>query len=192
MNIFEVLSKRYLRNFFLCIGITFVIGTSISAAVLYSDIYQPLNTHYGAILSIIGGLKESLTAKTLKINVIFYILISTGIGLLSVLYSHRVAGPLHRIKIFLRSIADGTPEKILQLRHKDAIDTFASTINEMTDAYRRRNHELKSEIDQLRKSAHELEQLAEEGRPVDKVLEEIIDTDRRISGLLKAIKINEE
>lgn len=103
MKISEVLSKNYLRNFLVLIGITFVFGTLISAAVLYVDIYQPLNTHYGAIISIVSGLKESLIAKTLKINLIFYIFISAGIGILSVLYSHRVAGPLHRIKLFPNS-----------------------------------------------------------------------------------------
>ncbi len=192
MKISDVLSKNYLRNFLLLIGITFVSGTLISAAVLYADIYQPLHTHYGANISIISGLRESLIAKTLKINAIFYILISAGIGLLSVLYSHRVAGPLHRIKKYLKSIADGTPEQALKLRHKDAIESFASTINEMTGAYRKRSLKLISETDQLKKSVIELEQLAEQGRSIDNTLEMIIDTDKRISSLLKTIKVNEK
>ena len=192
LKISDVLSKRYLRNFLFLTALIFVAGTLISAAVLYADIYQPLHTHYGAIISIISGLKESLIAKTLKINLIFYICISAGIGLLSVLYSHRVAGPLYRIKIYLKSIADGKPDRPLELRHKDAIASFASAINEMTGAYRKRSLELISDIDQLKESVHELEHLAEQGRPVDNALEKIIDTDKAISGLLRTLKVNEQ
>jgi methyl-accepting chemotaxis protein len=111
--------------------------------------------------------------------------------MLSVLYSHRVAGPLYRIKIFLKSIADGKPDKALKLRHKDAIGSFAAAINEMTGAYRQKSLELISEIDQLKKSVNELEQLAGQGRPVDEILEKIIDTDKRMSGLLKTVKVND-
>ncbi len=192
LKISDVLSKRYLRNFLFLTGVIFVFGTLISSAVLYADIYQPLHTHYGAIISIISGLKESLITKTLKINLIFYIFISAGIGLLSVLYSHRVAGPLYRIKIFLKSIADGTPDRPLKLRHKDAIASFASAINDMTGAYRKRSLALISEIDQLKESVNELEQLAEQGRPVDNALEKIIDTDKGICSLLKTLKVNEK
>ena len=174
------------------ISVTFVLGTLISSALLYADIYQPLNTHYGAIITIICGLKNSLITKTLKINVIFYLLISAGIGLLSVLYSHRVAGPLYRIKKYLKSITDGKPEKTLMLRHKDAINSFASIINEMTGSYRNRKLELISEVDKLKKYVNELEQLAKQGRPVDKSIEMINDTDKRISGLLKSIKVDEQ
>ncbi len=188
----DILNRGYLKKFLLLLLTIFIAGTAISAAVLYSDIYRPLNTHYGAIISIVEGIKESLIEKTLKINIISYVMISAGIGALSLLYSHRIAGPLYRIKLYLRSMSDGKQERKLKLRHKDAINSFALTINEMNEAYRNKSLILDSDIDELKKYINEVKKLAGQDKSFEDPMKRLVDTDKHIGSLLEAIRISEK
>ena len=54
----------------------------------------------------------------------------------NIVFSHRIAGPLYRIRTELRKIGDGNLFVHVRLRKNDYLDKEASSVNEMVDALR--------------------------------------------------------
>jgi len=188
----KVITNNYLRNFLVLLLLVILVGTAISAAALYFNIHRPLNTHYSAIITIITDIKESLIIRTLKINLVFIFLIAAGVGLLSLLYTHRIAGPLFRIKTSAKAIAEGRLDTVIKLRQKDAISSFADTINEMTGSYSNRVSGLTNELQDLKATLAEYQSLINEGKENETTLKKINDIDKRIKELLNDINFDKK
>ncbi len=185
----DIIKKDYLRNFLLWLLVIFFVGTAVSALLLYIDIYRPLNAHYSAILSTLKDVKESLVTKTVRINAIFYLLITAGIGILVIFYTHRIAGPLHRIKQHAKSIGQGHLDAEITFRQRDAINSLAESLNDLTKNYSDKVAILSSEIRQLKIHIIELKSLTERGENTEAAAEKIAGIDSRIKNLLNTIKL---
>ena len=183
----KVLTDNYLRNFLVLLLLVILVGTAISTATLYFNIHEPLDTHYSAVISIITDIKESLIIRTLKINLSFVVLIAAGVGLLSLLYTHRIAGPLFRIKACAKTIAEGRLDTVIKLRQKDAISSFAEAINRMTGSYSNRAEGLTSELQDLKRALAEYQSSANEGKESETAVKRINEIDKKIQELLESI-----
>ena len=184
-----VIKKGYLTRFLLPVICVFLFGTAISSIYLYLDLYRPLTTHYSAILSILTEIKESLIINTIKINAFFYLMVFLGIVILGIIYTHRIAGPLHRIKLYAKYISEGRLDTSIKFRRKDAIHKFAESLNEMINSYSNRITAIDSDIQQLKEAITELKSLTEKGENKEVALKKAIDMDSRIKNLLNTIKL---
>ncbi len=185
----EIIRKGYLNRLVLLLICIFIIGTTVSALYLYHDIYRPLSTHYSAILSIITEIKETLIIRTIKINAFFYLLISAGIVILGILYTHRIAGPLYRIKLYAKMVGEGRLDTDIKFRHKDAIHSFGESFKEMTKSYSDRVTVLISEIQQFKDAIAELKSLTEKGKDTEIATKKVLEQDSRIKKLLSTIRL---
>ena len=185
----RIIGKSYLPGLiFAALGI-FVFSIAVSALLLYLDIYRPLDTHYSAVLSIITDVRETLIIKTLKISGISSLLIILGLMALVIFYTHRITGPLHRIKVCAKSIGEGRLGTKVKFRQRDVIHPFAESLNEMTDSYSEKVRALTLEISQLKSAVTELKSLTEDGKDTEAGLKKALDKDSQIKGLLDSIKI---
>lgn len=184
----EVLGKNYLRNILIVLLLILLVGTALSALILFINIHRPLNTHYSAILTIITQLKESLLIRTLKVNVIFILLTGAGIGFLILVYTHRIAGPLYRMKLKAKSIAEGRLDSEIKLRRKDAVNFFAESLNEITISYSNRLTHLDSELKQLKAFVNELQTLSDKKDERITMLTRINAVDERIKEFFRNMK----
>ncbi len=189
MNPINIIRKNYLRNFLLILLLIILIGTAVSALVLYFNIHRPLDTHYSAILSIITEVRESLILNVLKINLTFYLLIAAGVGALALLYTHRIAGPLYRIQMCSKAITDGNLDTVIHLRQKDAISYFADSINVMTVNYADKVKMLASEVQQLKNSIERLRELKENNGDTESLTKEIASLNNKISEIISTVKL---
>lgn len=185
----EVIGKGYLTRLLLLLICVFIIGTTVSAIYLYLDIYRSLDTHYSAILSIITEIKETLIIRTIKINAFFFLLISAGIVILGILYTHRIAGPLYRIKLYAKMVGEGRLDSDVKFRRKDVIHSFGESFNDMTKSYSDRLTVLISEIQQFKDAIAELKSLTEEGEDTEIAMEKVLEHDSRIKKLLNTIRL---
>jgi len=185
----KIIGKGYLTRLLLFIFCIFIIGSSVSALYLYLDIYKPLSSHYSAVLSIITEIRDSLLIKSIKITAIFYLLILAGIVILGIIYSHRIAGPLYRIKLSAKSIGEGRLDTNIKFRRNDTIHSFANVFNEMTENYNDMVTMLNSEIQQLKVATTELKTLAEKGEDTEIAVKKVLDLDSRVKDLLKTVKL---
>lgn len=185
----EVIGKGYLTRLLLLLICVFIIGTTVSAIYLYLDIYRSLDTHYSAILSIITEIKETLIIRTIKINAFFFLLISAGIVILGILYTHRIAGPLYRIKLYAKMVGEGRLDSDVKFRRKDVIHSFGESFNDMTKSYSDRLTVLISEIQQFKDAIAELKSLTEEGEDTEIAMKKVLEHDSRIKKLLNTIRL---
>lgn len=185
----EVIRKGYLTRLVLLLICIFIIGTTVSAIYLYLDIYRSLDTHYSAILSIITEIKETLVIRTIKINAFFFLLISAGIVILGILYTHRIAGPLYRIKLYAKMVGEGRLDTDIKFRRKDVIHSFGESFNDMTKSYSDRLTVLISEIQQFKDAIAELKSLTEEGEDTEIAMKKVLEHDSRIKKLLNTIRL---
>lgn len=185
----EVIRKGYLTRLVLLLICIFIIGTTVSAIYLYLDIYRSLDTHYSAILSIITEIKETLVIRTIKINAFFFLLISAGIVILGILYTHRIAGPLYRIKLYAKMVGEGRLDTDIKFRRKDVIHSFGESFNDMTKSYSDRLTVLISEIQQFKDAIAELKSLTEKGEDTEIAMKRALEQDSRIKRLLNTIRL---
>ena len=167
----------------------FIVFTLISTGYLYFDIYRPLNTHYSAMVSILSDIHETLISKTLKINAIFFILISVGTLIIGIVFTHRVVGPLHRVKLSAMAVAKGKLDTVITFRKKDAIQPFAGVFNEMTTVYGNKISELGSEIRKLKEELTRLESSVKKGKATELDLKKVLEVEEKIKDLLSGIKL---
>jgi len=185
----KIIRRSYLPGLiFGALGI-FVLGIAASALLLHLEIYEPLDTHYRGVLSIISDVRETLIITTLKISGISSLLIILGLAGLVIFYTHRIAGPLHRVKACAKSIGQGSLGTKAKFREKDVIHPFAESLNEMTDCYSEKVKALGSEISQLKTAVTELKSLTEAGENTEAGLMKALDNDRHIKSIIESIRL---
>ena len=184
----KIIRENFLRNFVLILLFIFAAGTALSSVFFYMSIQEPLHAHYSSILSILSQIKESLIITTIKINIVFFILISAGVGLLVLLYTHRIAGPLYRIRQNAKSISEGRLYIKTNLRSKDAVSSFADSLNEMTEAYGQKVALIDTELKALKDTLSELQAVSEKGTNAEGIPKKILEHDNRIKDVLGTIK----
>ena len=145
------------------------------------------DTHYSAILSIVTEIKQTLIIKTIKINVFFYLLTVIGITVLAILYSHRISGPLYRIKLYAKMLSGGRFDTAIRFRHKDAIHSLAEVLNKMSKNYNDKTSMITTEIQRLKDAVTELDSIKEKKEAVETSLKKVTEIDSRIKQLLDTI-----
>ena len=188
MNNATVLKKGFITRLVLLILLVFVIFSTISGIFLYYNIYTPLDTNYSASISIISEIKEDLLVRTLTISMVFYLFILTGIVLLAILYTHRIAGPMQRIKLFAREVIGVDLSAALKFRKKDAIHSFGDTLNKMTGSWRNRLLALASHTEQLENAVNKLRSRSKSEEDTAALLGKISSINKEINKLFKEIK----
>ena len=189
MSMGEVISKSLPRRLLLLTLGLFVFFSVLSAVYLYGDIYKPLNTHYSAIVSILNNLHETLIMKTLKINAVFFLITFAGILILGILYTHRVCGPLHKVNLCSKSVAEGKIDTSIKFRKKDAIHAFGDIFNNMTQNYSDKITMLNTETDRLKEAMTNIKVQAEEGKVSENDMRKAHEINEKIKDILKTIKL---
>jgi len=184
----EIIRKNHARNFLIILLLILFAGTAASAVILYLDIYRPLNTHYSAILTIMTGVKDTLIMKSLKINALFFLLIAAGVGILTLLYTHRIAGPLYRIQLYAKSVSEGKLDTELTFRRKDAVTTFAESLNAMRKNYGGSVSRLSSEVQALKNSVRDLRETTDRHDGSDSEFKKLSSIDSTIKNIIETYK----
>ncbi len=185
----DIIHKGHPKRLFILLLSIVILFTVSSAVYLYLDIYRPLNTHYSAVVTIVSDIHETLIIRTLKINAFFFVLITAGIMILGILYTHRICGPLKRVQIFAKAVSEGKMATRMNFREKDAIHLFGDTFNEMVEVHSDKVRKLASELKVLREAVTEVKSLSEKEQDIRPGLEKASEIDKRIKEILKTIKL---
>ena len=184
-----VTEKGFKRRLVLIMLGIFLFFSLISALVLYRNLHVPLSPHYGATVSILTQVKDSLVTETIKINLIFYFLIAIGVTLLGIVYSHRIAGPLVRVKQYAAMLGEGRFDERISFREKDAIHKLAIELNEMAKECEDRTKLFVSELQELENGLELLSSLPDESEEKVELIKRLRELDARIREGQKRIKI---
>lgn len=132
----ETVEKSYYyRLAFRCI-ITILAGAVVAELALYFSLYRGPGSSYAESYTIIASLRSELFHKSTVIYITASCFIIAGIAVISLLYSHRVAGPVYRLGVFARQIAAGDLAGKVKLRQHDVIHMMADDLNNLTVTYK--------------------------------------------------------
>ncbi|MDD5758640.1 MAG: methyl-accepting chemotaxis protein [Desulfobulbaceae bacterium] len=132
----QVISKSYMSGLFLKCGLFFTAGLLLTGIILYFSAHQPLGPTYQESFSRLAQLKEEMLMKSIITYCLITALILAGVVFITVIYSHRVVGPLVGIKRVVKAVTAGDLTQAVHIRKKDAIQPMATALNTLIDSYR--------------------------------------------------------
>jgi HAMP domain-containing protein len=112
--------------------------------VLLATLVTTLVNHYFLLSSIVDFTMEfgrgptgmELFVASLRPLVIILPLVFIFLGIIVVFISHRIAGPLYRLKMFMEKVENGDYSVQLKFRKNDSIHDVADSFNRMVEGIR--------------------------------------------------------
>lgn len=125
---------------------------------------------------------QSMRGNVILLLVLLQLLFAGAVFVTSLFLSHRIAGPIHKLKLFIRAAKEGAIDRDLTFREKDHFKEVATEYNSMMESIRdmfSRNSELAASVaDSIERA---LSQAGPETRPdTRKELEEAVAKLRKI------------
>ena len=122
---------RFVTRVFLIVLAVAVIGSLIATALVWATMYKPELGNQDYLIVAIEAVAMTLLAELiLSLPLVF---------VLSIRQSHRIVGPINRLKRCLAAIGAGDYSQRITLRKGDALEELAKSINEMAQALQRRS-----------------------------------------------------
>ena len=121
---------RFVTRVFMIVFTVAVASSLIATGLLWANMYRPeLETQTTLIGSLIAVATTLLIELLLAIPIVY---------VLGIRQSHRVVGPIQRIKQTLEAIGAGDFSQRITLRQGDALEDLAKSINQMAAGLQQR------------------------------------------------------
>ncbi len=149
----ETVERSYPYRVAVQCTVTFLSGLLLTSLVIWLYSYRVPAASYAENYKILSQLRNEIVCSSLVIYTVTSLFIIGSIAVLSLLYSHRVAGPLYKLGLFVRKTALGDFTGSVTFRQTDVIHPLAEDVNELIAFYR-------ATVTQLETKAHELDSAA--------------------------------
>ncbi len=146
----KVISTSYMTGLIVKCGLLFTAGIVATGIILYLSSHQPLGPTYQESFARLAQLKHEMLTKSIVIYCVLTAVIMAGVVCISILYSHRVVGPLVGLRRVIAAINKGDLTTRAVLREKDAITPMADAINDMLNQYRNRVNRLDEAVAEVK------------------------------------------
>ncbi len=176
---------RRLLPVLLALFVFFGLGTT---AVLYFRLRIPLSPHYGAAVTVISRVRETLARDVILTDLIFFALAAAGVLVLGVLYSHRVAGPLYKVRRHASEMAEGRFDARIRFRRKDAVHDLAGALNRVAASCAERSGRLDAGLRALEENLRMLEQVPAHSPDRSRIIQQIGSLDAEICAACPRVK----
>jgi methyl-accepting chemotaxis protein len=131
----KTISKSFLHGFVLKSTLIFACGAVLTAAVFHLSLREP-GASYADSYKFLAELDSVLVSRSLVLFFFTLLLSIAGIIILAIVYSHRVAGALHKLGMHSKRIASGDLAASVRLRSTDVIHDLADDFNGISGRYR--------------------------------------------------------
>jgi len=168
--------KRLLISVF---GI-FLVFSLLSSLILYNSQHMPAGLHYAAAHSVMPRIRESLITKTVLINLIFSFMAAVGVSILGVFYSHRIAGPLVKLKQHARVLSNASFDERIFFRKKDALQPLANVLNEVAVSFQEKTGRLASQLREIEDTLESCRSLPDGAPETGVLIKRLLDLDTKI------------
>ncbi|MBI5642410.1 MAG: methyl-accepting chemotaxis protein [Deltaproteobacteria bacterium] len=176
------LKRAFKIKFGLKLCLLTIAGMLAVTLSLYFMTAKPLGDSYGRAIYAIYDLKIRIFPLVFAsfYSIFILALVTAAIALISVFFSHKIAGPIFRIERNLEVIGGGDLTVYTKFRGNDQLETLADEINLMV---RSLNHTVRSSKDALyaiQRCEEKLEAVLKKGAPAQEEMLEVI-SELRIS-----------
>jgi len=183
----ETINKSYYYRLALRCILVIMAGAILTGMFLFFSLYREPGSSYAESYSIISALRGELFYKSTYLYITTLLFIIIGISIISLLYSHRVAGPLYRLGVFARKVASGDLTEAVTLRQKDAIYPIADDLNGINAMYK----EIIEQLETKTKEVKEMSSMADQSAGIAErdMIEKISKGVYEMNGILSRIKL---
>jgi len=165
--------SKFLLNFIISVIAGFVIIIATLYIVLPRD---DVLHYYEAIFSFIQ-VKNVLVKTFIIAGVIELAFIALVITIISILASHKLAGPIYRLEKTLENFADGDLTRVVRFRRYDPLRDVERTFNNSLKEFAQRLKTIDEANDNMNKAREKLDGTAES---IEKFKEEIDTLEKEI------------
>ena len=122
---------HFVTRMFMVVLAVAVVSSLIATGLLWTNMYRPeLTEQTHLIVSLVAVAATLLIELLIAIPIVF---------ILGIRQSHRIVGPMNRLKRTLEAIGSGDYSQRIQLRQGDALEELATSINQMAEQLQRRS-----------------------------------------------------
>ena len=121
---------RFVTRMFMIVLAVAAVSSLIATGLLWRYMYQPDLPQQTLIYCFISVALTLLVELLLSIPIVLFV---------GIRQSHRIVGPMNRIKRTLEAIGAGDFSQRITLRQGDALEDLAKAINQMAEALQRRS-----------------------------------------------------
>lgn len=161
----DVINKRFKFSFTALISLTLILALLISAVSFYSFTNKGLGETYSQKIDSITKFRTSILRDTLLIFIPPAVIAVIFIIIAIVLYTHRIVGPLERIKAVTQRISEGDLDVLIKFREKDVIQPLAESLNKLSSKYKEEFFKLSGVFNEMSEDAKDLFLALEAGNP---------------------------
>jgi len=169
------IDKKFQTNFIINFCLLVVIGGLITTALLYFFTTRSHTVSFVNSRAVVQTTADFLLPLLAQTVCIVMVIIGLAAIIMTLLVSHRIAGPLYRLKKVLNMLGEGDFSGDFRIRHKDQLQDLASIFNDMRVKIRGRLKMLEKSIRDIKDKASNIseEDIAEHKRMVLKELKNI-------------------
>lgn len=158
--------RRKFRNYWLNAEfqgryITALLASSLVAMLLYGFVfYSHVKENYDTLVKISPMTDDTKVQLYAELNrIIVYLSLSSIVffalvAVIGLIYSHRVAGPLFKIKNVCKDVCDGNFSARIALRPNDEFRDVAEQLNKMIDVLQSKNAEQLTQLGDTQQNSH--------------------------------------
>lgn len=163
----NLLERAFKISFGLKLCLFTLLGGAAVAALLYLSLARTLGATYGEAVYTIYELKIKVLPLIFAsfYSILILGLVTAAIAIISVLFSHRIAGPMFRMEKNLEAIASGDLTINTRFRGQDQLTILADELNAMVRALNHASRSAMESLDALRGAEDSLRALLDMKNP---------------------------
>lgn len=143
------IQKDFQSKFILKFCIILLIGIIISIGLLFLFSKGTLTSSFEQSRLVIKNTADAILPGVFLSHLIALVLITLLTIVITLLVSHKLAGPLFRFEKELKEIGNGDLSKVVKVRKKDQIKAMADSLNQMRANLQKKILDIKKEVEQI-------------------------------------------
>lgn len=167
------IKKDFQFHFIFKFCLLVLVGGVVSTVVLAYFSSETLTSTYENSRLVIEKTSVAILPAVIYTNLITLVLISAAVIAVTLLVSHKLAGPMFRFEADLKTIGEGDLIKVVRLRKEDQLKDLVQSLNGMTASLHEKVANTRSEIAEARDLALSNQDAADIGRRLDEILKRI-------------------
>mgnify|MGYP001577239924 FL=1 len=134
-----------------------------SVIFFYYYTYRELGETYAKKVFTLPQFKAIIVRDSLYIYILFALVAAVGIAAIVIMHTHRIVGPLVRMKRVMGQMSGGDFKEVVKFRERDAVHPLADALQNVATKYKERYSIVKELISEMHKDSIELQELVQKG-----------------------------
>ncbi len=147
----DLFDKAYMRWLIIRLGAGLAVSIFISTILLGWILYAPFHGDYASIFKGLSQVHQRVSMAVIFTGFVQGASSGLAVFICLLFWTHRVAGPVFRLKHSFKQLENGNFRLRIRLRKKDQLQEFATLLNEGIGSTRRSWKELGREVEDLKK-----------------------------------------